>query len=90
MIIDGLRWDFVAGPIGEIAMPITRSLIDDDEACLLQAKAASPTVTMPRLKVLKVSDSNSLQMRMSVQSTNLTGNYNRRCSNVCGCGIELW
>ncbi|XP_046746051.1 GPI ethanolamine phosphate transferase 2-like [Diprion similis] len=52
MVIDGLRWDFVAGPIGQAGMPITRSLIQNDSACLLQTKVGSPTVTMPRIKAI--------------------------------------
>jgi len=51
MVIDGLRWDFVAGPIGKTVMPITNSLLANSSGCLLKAKLQSPTVTMPRIKV---------------------------------------
>lgn len=52
MIIDALRWDFITGSIGKVAMPITSSLIANSSACLLQTKVQPPTVTMPRIKVL--------------------------------------
>ncbi|XP_011630647.1 GPI ethanolamine phosphate transferase 2 isoform X1 [Pogonomyrmex barbatus] len=52
MIIDGLRWDFVAGQIGKVAMPMTNSLLTNSSGCLLQAKLQSPTVTMPRIKAM--------------------------------------
>ncbi|XP_048511974.1 GPI ethanolamine phosphate transferase 2-like isoform X6 [Athalia rosae] len=52
MVIDGLRWDFVAGPIGKSAMPFTRQLIGDNSACLLRTKVGFPTVTMPRIKAI--------------------------------------
>jgi len=51
MVIDALRWDFVAGSIGKIAMPITSSLLVNSSGCLIKAKLQSPTVTMPRIKV---------------------------------------
>ncbi|CAD1478308.1 unnamed protein product, partial [Heterotrigona itama] len=52
MIIDALRWDFVKGSIGKIAMPITNSLIANSSAYLLQTKVQPPTVTMPRIKAI--------------------------------------
>ncbi|XP_012230404.2 GPI ethanolamine phosphate transferase 2 [Linepithema humile] len=52
MVIDGLRWDFVAGPVGKDAMPMTSSLLANSSGCLLQAKLQSPTVTMPRIKAM--------------------------------------
>lgn len=52
MVIDALRWDFVTGPVGKLAMPVTSNLIANGSACLLQAKVQPPTVTMPRIKVL--------------------------------------
>lgn len=52
MVIDGLRWDFVANPTGKVAMPLTNSLLVNSlSGCLLRAKLQSPTVTMPRIKV---------------------------------------
>ncbi|XP_076292215.1 phosphatidylinositol glycan anchor biosynthesis class G isoform X1 [Lasioglossum baleicum] len=50
MVIDALRWDFITGSIGKVAMPITSSLIANSSACLFQVKVHSPTVTMPRIK----------------------------------------
>lgn len=52
MIIDALRWDFITGSIGKIAMPVTNNLIENSSASLLKTKVHSPTVTMPRIKVL--------------------------------------
>ncbi|XP_011874457.1 PREDICTED: GPI ethanolamine phosphate transferase 2 isoform X2 [Vollenhovia emeryi] len=52
MVIDGLRWDFVAGPTGKAAMPLTNALLVNSAGCLLQAKLQSPTVTMPRIKAM--------------------------------------
>jgi len=51
MVIDALRWDFIAGPVGKIAMPMTSSLLANSSGCLIKAKLQSPTVTMPRIKV---------------------------------------
>jgi len=51
MVIDGLRWDFIAGPIGKTAMPLTSDILTNDHGCLIQAKLQAPTVTMPRIKV---------------------------------------
>lgn len=50
MIIDALRWDFITG--SKIAMPVTNNLIENSSASLLKTKVHSPTVTMPRIKVL--------------------------------------
>ncbi|XP_053996555.1 GPI ethanolamine phosphate transferase 2 isoform X1 [Hylaeus anthracinus] len=52
MIIDALRWDFITGSIGKLAMPVTSSLITNSSACLLQAHVQPPTVTMPRIKAI--------------------------------------
>ncbi|KYN39828.1 GPI ethanolamine phosphate transferase 2 [Trachymyrmex septentrionalis] len=52
MVIDGLRWDFIAGPIGKIAMPLTSDILTNDHGCLIQAKLQAPTVTMPRIKAM--------------------------------------
>ncbi|XP_011699289.1 PREDICTED: GPI ethanolamine phosphate transferase 2 isoform X2 [Wasmannia auropunctata] len=53
MVIDGLRWDFVAGPMGKVAMPLSSSLLaEHSSGCLLRAKLQSPTVTMPRIKAM--------------------------------------
>ncbi|XP_031837371.2 phosphatidylinositol glycan anchor biosynthesis class G isoform X1 [Nomia melanderi] len=52
MVIDALRWDFITGSIGKVAMPITSSLIANSSACLFQTKVHSPTVTMPRIKAI--------------------------------------
>ncbi|XP_071565902.1 GPI ethanolamine phosphate transferase 2 isoform X1 [Temnothorax nylanderi] len=52
MVIDGLRWDFVAGPMGQAAMPLTSNLLVNSSGCLLRAKLQSPTVTMPRIKAM--------------------------------------
>ena len=57
-MIDGLPAEFVLGKDGKPpredlaeAMPYTRSLLDSGVAVGFHAKAAPPTVTMPRLKV---------------------------------------
>ncbi|XP_020292494.1 GPI ethanolamine phosphate transferase 2 isoform X2 [Pseudomyrmex gracilis] len=52
MVIDALRWDFVTGPIGKAAMPVTNGLLSNFSACLLKTKLQSPTVTMPRIKAM--------------------------------------
>ncbi|XP_043527407.1 GPI ethanolamine phosphate transferase 2 isoform X3 [Frieseomelitta varia] len=52
LIIDALRWDFIEGSVGKIAMPITSSLIVNSSAYLLQTKVQPPTVTMPRIKAI--------------------------------------
>ncbi|KYQ59999.1 GPI ethanolamine phosphate transferase 2, partial [Trachymyrmex zeteki] len=52
MVIDGLRWDFVAGPIGKVAMPLTSDILTNDRGCLLRAILQAPTVTMPRIKAM--------------------------------------
>ncbi|XP_011337922.2 GPI ethanolamine phosphate transferase 2 isoform X2 [Ooceraea biroi] len=52
MVIDALRWDFVAGPVGKEAMPVTSSLLINSSGCLIKAKLQSPTVTMPRIKAM--------------------------------------
>lgn len=54
MVIDALRWDFITGSIGKVAMPVTSSLIANSSGCLFQAKVEQPTVTMPRIKVLYI------------------------------------
>lgn len=51
MVIDALRWDFVADPIRNVTMPMTNKLLTNSSGCLLQVKLQSPTVTMPRIKV---------------------------------------
>ncbi|XP_078036093.1 phosphatidylinositol glycan anchor biosynthesis class G [Augochlora pura] len=52
MVIDALRWDFITGSVGKVAMPITSSLIANSSACLFQTKVHLPTVTMPRIKAI--------------------------------------
>ncbi|XP_076172790.1 phosphatidylinositol glycan anchor biosynthesis class G isoform X2 [Ptiloglossa arizonensis] len=52
MVIDALRWDFITGSIGKVAMPVTSSLIANSSGCLFQAKVEQPTVTMPRIKAI--------------------------------------
>ncbi|GAB1868560.1 GPI ethanolamine phosphate transferase 2 [Camponotus japonicus] len=52
MVIDGIRWDFVAGPMGNATMPVTSKLLANSSGCLLQVKLQSPTVTMPRIKAM--------------------------------------
>ncbi|XP_043281141.1 GPI ethanolamine phosphate transferase 2 [Venturia canescens] len=52
MIIDALRWDFVTGHFGSLAMPFTAELIRKNVSCLMQAKSDPPTVTMPRIKAM--------------------------------------
>lgn len=58
MVVDGLPAEFVLGKDGEPpskkimdAMPYTQSLLTNGMAIGYHAKAAPPTVTMPRLKV---------------------------------------
>lgn len=62
-MIDGLPGEFVLGKNGKSpppdfveAMQYTQSLLRTGEAIGYHAVAAAPTVTMPRLKVFKVSD----------------------------------
>lgn len=57
-VVDGLPAEFVLGKDGKPptkafvdAMPYTRSLLANGMATGYHAKAAPPTVTMPRLKV---------------------------------------
>ncbi|XP_076680624.1 GPI ethanolamine phosphate transferase 2, catalytic subunit-like isoform X3 [Andrena cerasifolii] len=52
MVIDALRWDFITGSVGKVAMPVTSSLIANSSACLFQSKVQPPTVTMPRIKAI--------------------------------------
>ncbi|XP_033215579.1 GPI ethanolamine phosphate transferase 2-like [Belonocnema kinseyi] len=52
MVIDALRWSFVTGDTTKDSMPILSNLIENNLACLLQAKVNPPTVTMPRIKAL--------------------------------------
>ncbi|PSN33314.1 GPI ethanolamine phosphate transferase 2 [Blattella germanica] len=52
MVIDALRWDFVADSGGNLNMPYTASLIEGKKAFLLKGKARPPTVTMPRIKAM--------------------------------------
>ncbi|XP_063238510.1 GPI ethanolamine phosphate transferase 2 isoform X3 [Bacillus rossius redtenbacheri] len=52
MVVDALRWDFVAGPAGATSMPYVSSQLGRGDSCLLQARADPPTVTMPRIKAL--------------------------------------
>lgn len=51
MVIDALRWNFVAEKTMKDSMPILQSLIENKMSCLLQGKVNPPTVTMPRIKV---------------------------------------
>lgn len=48
MIIDALRWDFVAGD----KMSYLSNLIKRNESCLIQLRVDAPTVTMPRIKAM--------------------------------------
>ncbi|XP_012271905.1 GPI ethanolamine phosphate transferase 2 isoform X2 [Orussus abietinus] len=50
MVIDALRWDFVTGPIGEVAMPTVDKLLKNDLACLQESTVNIPTVTMPKIR----------------------------------------
>ncbi|XP_011308492.1 GPI ethanolamine phosphate transferase 2 [Fopius arisanus] len=49
MVIDALRWDFVTNSDTN-SMPWTTASISNNSACLIQARAQAPTVTMPRIK----------------------------------------
>lgn len=51
MVIDALRWSFVTENTTKGSIPILSNLIENNLACLLQAKVNPPTVTMPRIKV---------------------------------------
>lgn len=60
-VVDGLPAEFLLGKDGEPppkvfleAMPYTQSLLASRLAIGYHAKAAPPTVTMPRLKVTKL------------------------------------
>ncbi|CAJ0959970.1 unnamed protein product, partial [Ranitomeya imitator] len=50
ILIDALRQDFVFGVKGKEHMPYTRQLIEKGSSLSFIAKAAAPTVTMPRIK----------------------------------------
>ncbi|XP_051156691.1 GPI ethanolamine phosphate transferase 2 [Leptopilina boulardi] len=52
MVIDALRWNFVAEKTMKDSMPILQSLIENKMSCLLQGKVNPPTVTMPRIKAV--------------------------------------
>ncbi|XP_073404071.1 GPI ethanolamine phosphate transferase 2-like isoform X2 [Dendrobates tinctorius] len=52
LLIDALRQDFVFGVKGKEHMPYTRQLIEKGSSLSYIAKAAAPTVTMPRIKAL--------------------------------------
>jgi ethanolaminephosphotransferase len=59
-VVDGLPAEFVLGRGGQppptemlMAMPYTQKLLTSGRALGFHAKAAPPTVTMPRLKVCK-------------------------------------
>ncbi len=59
-VVDGLPAEFVLGRGGQLpptemlmAMPYTQKLLTSGRALGFHAKAAPPTVTMPRLKVCK-------------------------------------
>jgi len=51
MIIDGIRYDFFTDPEYNAYMPFSSNLIKQNRSCLFRTRAASPTVTMPRIKV---------------------------------------
>ncbi|XP_015111856.1 GPI ethanolamine phosphate transferase 2 [Diachasma alloeum] len=50
MVIDALRWDFITNAEKTNSMPSTTASISNNSACLIQARANAPTVTMPRIK----------------------------------------
>ncbi|XP_063994998.1 GPI ethanolamine phosphate transferase 2 [Diachasmimorpha longicaudata] len=50
MVIDALRWDFITNAHKTNSMPFTAASISNKSACLIQARANAPTVTMPRIK----------------------------------------
>ncbi|XP_073541015.1 GPI ethanolamine phosphate transferase 2 isoform X2 [Phyllobates terribilis] len=52
LLIDALRQDFVFGVKGKAHMPYTTQLIEKGSSLRFIAKAAAPTVTMPRIKAL--------------------------------------
>lgn len=52
MVIDALRYDFVAGKRVSRDMPYLSSLIQNDQTCVYPCKVHVPTVTMPRIKVI--------------------------------------
>ncbi|KAL6424028.1 hypothetical protein ACFW04_009733 [Cataglyphis niger] len=52
MVIDALRWDFIADSSRNVTMPMTNKLLTNSSGCLLQVKLQSPTVTMPRIKAM--------------------------------------
>ncbi|KAE8631649.1 hypothetical protein XENTR_v10001263 [Xenopus tropicalis] len=52
LLIDALRQDFVYGPKGKKHMPYLTQLVEKGTTHSFIAKAAAPTVTMPRIKAL--------------------------------------
>lgn len=105
MVIDGLRWDFVAGPMGNVFMPVTSKLLANSSGCLLQVKLQSPTVTMPRIKVkllllillfifLEITSNFSLKKEEFVRYKLLllfnTGNDDWYSAKFCRYSTELW
>lgn len=49
MVIDALRWDFVAD---SHRMNYLNNLIRNNESCLIKLRVHAPTVTMPRIKAM--------------------------------------
>ncbi|KAG7210192.1 hypothetical protein KM043_011749 [Ampulex compressa] len=95
MIIDALRWDFVAGPIGKLAMPVTNSLIANSSGCLFRATVQSPTVTMPRIKAITTgSVPNFIELVLNFGSKPLSSDnilhQVKRENNIIFYGDDTW
>lgn len=54
MVIDALRYDFIASKQVVTDMPFVASLLNASQACLFPCRVHLPTVTMPRIKVPKI------------------------------------
>ncbi|XP_021713995.1 GPI ethanolamine phosphate transferase 2-like isoform X1 [Chenopodium quinoa] len=103
MVVDGLPAEFVLGKDGEPptkafvdAMPYTHSLLANNMAIGYHAKAAPPTVTMPRLKAMvsgAIGGFLDVALNFNTQAfldDNLLGQFFRIGWNMTMFGDETW
>ncbi|MCO5584197.1 hypothetical protein L7F22_038120 [Adiantum nelumboides] len=103
MVIDGLPAEFLLGrdgrpPSAEIAaaMPFTQGLISSRRAMGFHARAAPPTVTMPRLKAMTsgaIAGFLDVAFNFNTQALlddNLIGQLERRGWNMTLYGDDTW
>lgn len=103
MVIDGLPAEFVLGkderpPIKALmeAMPYTQSLLANGIAKGYHAKAAPPTVTMPRLKAMvsgAIGGFLDVAFNFNTQALlddNLLGQFSKLGWRMVMCGDETW